>query len=161
MTDLQLFYRVVENWRSIGRLRRQGKYGLWGKLFILLMNIHCCTSWLWSRIIEGFDVTFSFIWRIINTFSESIEISSKRSWPSRSLRSAIWHYPDGHMTRYGRSCGSRLSKMAILLFTTIWQWRKHADAAFKRVHTLLVFAYARTGVRNFPWRAWLSTAFGK
>ena len=45
--------------------------------------------------------------------------------------------------------------------TTFWQWRKHADAAFKGVHTLLVFACARDGVRNFPWRARLSTAFGK
>ena len=31
---------------------------------------------------------------------------------------------------------------AILRLTIFWQWRKHADAAFKRVHTLLVFVCA-------------------
>ena len=49
----------------------------------------------------------------------------------------------------------------ILRFTFFWQWRKHADAAFKRVHTLLVFTCARAGVWHFPWRARFSTAFGK
>ena len=37
----------------------------------------------------------------------------------------------------------------ILRFTIFWQWRKHADAAFKHVHTLLVFACARAGVAQF------------
>ena len=44
---------------------------------------------------------------------------------------------------------------------TIFWGRKHTDAAFKRVNTLLVFACEQAGVRNFPWRARFSTAFGK
>ena len=39
--------------------------------------------------------------------------------------------------------------------------RKHADAALKQVHTLLIFVCAGAGVRIFPWCARLSIAFGK
>ena len=35
----------------------------------------------------------------------------------------------------------------ILHLIISWKWRKHADAAFKRVHTLIVFMCARAGVR--------------
>ena len=36
--------------------------------------------------------------RDLDTFSELIESRLKLSWPSRSLLSAIWCCPDGHMT---------------------------------------------------------------
>ena len=42
-----------------------------------------------------------------------------------------------------------LTTPTILCFTIFWQWRKHADAAFKHMHTLIVFACARAGVQNF------------